>query len=155
MRAFAPTACEDAALPRRDEAPPVHAARDLTPPTGPPVDGTVLVRIPVSGRGWARALPPVPDGGTLTVTLGHADLAPVPVDDLVASGYRIAGVAADHRPLGAVVDVLVPPAVRDANPVWWAAVVAAADRVFDLRLGPVARVLAAEIALHQRASRAG
>lgn len=133
----------------------MHAASDPTPPTGPPADGSVLVRIPVSGRGWARALPPVPAGGTLTVTLGHADLAPVPVDDLIASGYRIAGIAADHRPLGAVVDVLVPPAVRAANPAWWTTLVTAADRVFDLRLGPVARVLAAEIALHRRAARTG
>lgn len=129
----------------------MHAAHDPTPQAGPPA-GSVLVRIPVVGRGWPRALPAVPGGETLTVTLGHADLAPVPVDDLVASGYRIAGVAADHRPLGSVVDVLVPAALREAHPDWWRDLAGHADRVFDLRMGPVARVLAPELALHQRAA---
>lgn len=116
-----------------------------------PAPGTVLVRVPVHGRAWVATLPRVPAGSSpLTVTLGHADLAP-PVDDLVAGGYRIVGVAADHRPLGDVVDVLVPPQLRQGHPAWFAALAARADRVFDLAFGPVARVLAPEVALHLRA----
>jgi hypothetical protein len=114
-------------------------------------DGTLLVRVPAVDRTWARHLPPVPGGHTLTVTVGHADLAPVPADDLVASGYRIVGVAADHRPLGRLVDVCVPPDLRAEHAAWWVAMVALADRVFDPRLGPVARVLAAELDMHRRA----
>lgn len=121
--------------------------------TAPP-PGTLLVRVPARDRAWVRTLPPVPDGRTLTVTLGHVDLAPVPVDDLVAAGYRIVGAAADHRPLGWLVDVLVPPDLRERNPKWWEALVTRADRVFDLQLGPVARVLAAEVDVHLRAGSA-
>lgn len=114
--------------------------------------GTLLVRVPVADRGWARHLPPVPAGRTCTVTVGHADLAPVAADDLVASGYRIVGVAADHRPLGPLVDVCVPPDLRRAHPAWWQALAGLADRIFDPRLGPVARVLAAELELHRAAA---
>jgi hypothetical protein len=118
-------------------------------------DGTLLVRVPATDRGWPRRLPRVPDGRTLTVTVGQADLAPVPADELVASGYRIVGVAAEHRPLGRLVDVCVPPDLRAAHPVWWTELVACADRIFDPRLGPVAKVLAAELALHRGAASSG
>ncbi|WP_052667233.1 hypothetical protein [Nitriliruptor alkaliphilus] len=118
-------------------------------------EGTLLVRVPATDRGWARTLPRVPAGRTLTVTVGLAELAPVPADDLVASGYRIVGVAADHRPLGRLVDVCVPPDLREAHPAWWASLAARADRIFDPRLGPVARVLAAELALHRGAASSG
>jgi hypothetical protein len=118
-------------------------------------DGTLLVRLAATDRGWARTLPRVPDGRTLTVTVGLAELAPVPADDLVASGYRIVGVAADHRPLGRLVDVCVPPDLREAHPGWWNDLAARADRIFDPRLGPVARVLAAELALHREAVASG
>lgn len=147
-------ACEDAAPAgpdgaadhlRRDEVEVHGRARELP-------EGTLLVRVPAADRTWARHLPPVPAGRTLTVTVGHADLAPVPADDLVASGYRIVGVATDHRPLGRLVDVCVPPDLRTGHPGWWVALVERADRVFDPRLGPVARVLAAELDLHRRAA---
>lgn len=118
-------------------------------------DGTLLVRVAAADRGWPRTLPPVPGGRTLTVTVGLADLAPVPADDLVASGYRIVGVAADHRPLGRLVDVCVPPDLREDFPRWWEDLVSRADRIFDPRLGPVARVLAAELALHRDAVASG
>lgn len=115
-------------------------------------DGTLLVRVAATDRGWARTLPRVPDGRTLTVTVGQADLAPVPADDLVASGYRIVGVAAAHRPLGRLVDVCVPPDLREEHPSWWSALAARAERIFDPRMGPVARVLAAELAMHRGAA---
>jgi hypothetical protein len=118
-------------------------------------DGTLLVRVAASDRSWARTLPPVPGGRTVTVTVGQADLAPVPADDLVASGYRIVGVASDRRPLGLLVDVCVPPDLRLAHPQWWARLVDRAERIFDPRLGPVAKVLAAELALHRGAAVSG
>ncbi len=118
-------------------------------------EGTLLVRVPAADRGWARRLPRVPEGQALTVTVGSAELVPVPADDLVAGGYRIVGVAADHRPLGLLVDLCVPPDLRARNPRWWTELVALADRVFDPRLGPVARVLAAELDLHRRAVAGG
>ena len=116
-----------------------------------PTDGAVLVRISASERTWASTLPAVPCGRVLTVTVGHPGLLPVPVDDLLEGGYRVVGVAADHRPVGRTIDVLVPRDLRDEAPLWWSELVARAERVFDLRHGPVQRVLAAELALHLRA----
>lgn len=112
-----------------------------------------LVRIAVRDRDWSRTLPVVPGGHRLTVTLGHADLTPGPDDDPVASGYRVVGIAADHRPLGFVVDVLVPVQLCLDHPGWWQRLSELADRVFDLAFGPVARVLAPEIDVHHRAMR--
>jgi hypothetical protein len=142
MRDPRETTCEDAASPTAEDPVP---ERDTAP-----APGTLLVRVPAHDRAWARSLPPVPDRRTLTVTLGHADLAPVPVDDLVAGGYRIVGVAADDQPLGWLVDVLVPPQLRLADPAWWRQLTGRSDRIFDLAFGPVARVLAAELDLHLR-----
>lgn len=112
-------------------------------------DGDVLVRITARDRSWPSRLPPVPAGGTVTVTLGHPRLTPD--DELAAGGYRVVGTASEHRPIGAVVDVLVPRVLREAHPDWWSVLGHAAERVFDLRLGPVQRVLAAELELHARA----
>lgn len=114
--------------------------------------GTLLVRVPAASPSWPRALPAVPLGHAVTVTLGHSSLLPGPGDGLDASGYRVAGIAADHRPLGAVVDLLVAASVREADPRWWEDVRRRADRVFDLGFGPVAALLSAEVALHLRAS---
>jgi hypothetical protein len=114
-------------------------------------DGDVLVRLPAPDRSWPRSLPAAPDGWLLTVTLGHPRLVPVDADRLDAAGYRIVGTASEHRPIGLVVDVLVPAALRTAEPDWWGLVLARAERVFDLRLGPVQQVLAAELELHRQA----
>jgi hypothetical protein len=48
--------------------------------------------------------------------------------------------------------VLVPGDLRHAHPRWWASLHALAERVFDLRHGPVQQVLAAELDLHLRES---
>jgi hypothetical protein len=120
-----------------------------------PPEGSVLVRIPAPDRTWARQLPPVPGGRTLTVTVGHPALLPVPVDDLVGGGYRIVGIAVAHRPVGRTVDILVPGDLRRDHPSWWGELLPRAERVFDLRHGPVQRVLAAELELHLRPAEAG
>lgn len=122
-------------------------------PPPPPPPGAVLVRVPAHGQGWAARLPAVPRGRVLTVTVGHDSLLPVPVDDLIAGGYRIVGVADTRRPVGDYVDVLVPGDLREGEPGWWQRLVAAADRVFDLRMGPVRALLGPEIDLHLTASR--
>ena len=122
-----------------------------TPMTAPPA-GTLLVRVSAAGPAWPRSLPAVPVGHRVTVTLGQAELIPGPGDGLEPSGYRVAGVAADHRPLGSVVDLLVPADLRHAEPEWWAEIRERADRVFDLAFGPVAQLLSAEVALHLQVS---
>jgi hypothetical protein len=118
----------------------------------PPVtDGDVLVRLPASDVDWPATLPATPPGHVLTLTLGHPELLPRAGGSTLAVGYRIVGVATARRPVGPTVDLYVPATVREDHPGWWLAVLALAERVFDLRLGPVQRVLAAELELHTRA----
>lgn len=111
-------------------------------------DGDVLVRVRVRDRNWAASLPAVPAGEPLTVSVGDPTLLPTPADDLVAGGYRIVGVASERASIGRSVDVLVPAALRHSYPGWWQRFAPLAERVFDLRLGPVRRILAGQLALH-------
>jgi len=115
-----------------------------------PTDGAVIVRLRAADRSWISQLPVVPGDLTLTVTVGRSDLLPVPVDELVGRGYRLVGVAAEHHPIGPTVDILVPIPLRAHHPDWWARLAPLAERVFDLRMGPVRHLLAAEIELHVR-----
>ncbi len=115
-----------------------------------PTEGAVIVRLRAEDRGWIGELPVVPGARTLTVTVGRADLLPVPVEELLARGYRLVGVAAEHRPIGPTVDVLVPASLREEASDWWEQLEPLAERVFDLRMGPVRLVLAAEIDVHLR-----
>lgn len=123
-----------------------------TPPGDALTDGALLVRLAAPDRGWAARLPAVPQGRTLTVTVGHPTLLPVAVDDLVSGGYRLAGVASAERPVGLSVDVLVPRELREDQPAWWSRLLAGAERVFDLRHGPVLRVLEDQLRMHVGAS---
>ena len=115
-------------------------------------DGAVLVRVRADGPEWAARLPSAPASWVLTVTVGHPTLLPVPVDDLLTNGYRIVGVARDDQSFGACVDVFVPAQVREQAPAWWAEMTRVADRIFDLRMGPVWSVLGHELELHLAAA---
>ncbi len=118
-------------------------------------DPGVLLRIAARDRGWPAHLPPVPAGNRLTVTVGHPRLLPVDSEATAAAGYVVVGVAAAHRPIGATIDVLVPGVFLTGHPEWMEAVRPLAERVFDLRMGPVQRVLAAELAVHRRSLGSG
>jgi hypothetical protein len=118
---------------------------------GPLTEGAVLVRLPARDRTWPRSLPPVPEGRTLTVTVGHAGLLPRHVDALTGAGYRLVGVASERSPVAATIDVLVPRDLREDHHVWWRSFARDALRIFDLRMGPVRAVLAADLELHLRA----
>lgn len=113
--------------------------------------GAVLVRLPAGEPDWPARLPALPDGEQVTLTLGRPDLLPLDTGPLRARGYRVVGAASEHRPLGPVVDLLVTEALRARAPGWWSEVLASAERVFDLRLGPVQVVLRSELLLHARA----
>jgi hypothetical protein len=116
-----------------------------------PSQGAVLVRLPVPDGAWVATLPPVPAGWTLTVSIGHPALLPIARDDLLARGYQVVGVATDRAPVGRSVDVLVPGALRAAEPRWWQAFGRHATRIFDLRMGPVQALLGSQLALHEQA----
>lgn len=121
------------------------------PVTAPPLpDGAVLLRLPVRDRSWPQQLPAVPAGARVTVTVGRPGLVPEPT---AASrhGYLVVGAASDARPIGDVVDLLVVPELRETAPAWWTEVLGRSHRAFDLRHGPVQRVLGSELAMHARA----
>lgn len=124
------------------------SARELPPPS----DGSVLVRVRANGPDWIARLPTVPADRVLTVTVGHPSLLPVAVDDLIAGGYRIVGAADEERSFGTCVDVFVPASLRAEHPRWWRELAHVADRVFDLRMGPVWAVLGEELELHLASS---
>ncbi len=112
----------------------------------------MLVRLPVSDRHWPDTLPPVPGGEVLTITVGHPALLPAGEQALIAAGYRIVGVHSSRRAAagtGASIDVLVPGTLRRAHGRWWRQLAASAERIFDLRLGPVQLLLGPQLARHR------
>lgn len=116
-----------------------------TATTGPATGPAVLVRLAAADRRWVEHLPAVPGDRALTVSVGRPELLPVPAEDLASRGYRVVGVS--HR-VGSYVDVLVPLSFQTSEPIWWESLVRRAERVFDLRLGPVRLVLAEDLQLH-------
>ncbi len=122
----------------------------MSPPPVAVTEMAVLARLPATDRRWVSTLPPAPLGRTLTVSVGRPGLLPVDADELITTGYRVVGVAG--APGGGHVDVLVPMELRRTDPDWWADLAERAVRVFDLRMGPVRYVLAAELELHAGAS---
>lgn len=121
----------------------------MTSTLPPPVtDGDVLVRLPAHDAAWPATLPVAPAGHLLTLTLGHPSLLPGLESTALPAGYRLVGVASERRPIGRSVGIYVPATVRNHHPHWWRSLLNQAERVFDLQLGPVQRVLAAELALH-------
>lgn len=117
------------------------------------VDATpgVLIRLSAGSRRWPDTLPPVPGSRVLTISVGHPRLLPLDSAGLETLGYRVVGVAVAHRPIGATIDILVPRSLVVAEPGWVGVLRSRAERVFDLRMGPVQQVLAAELAVHRRA----
>lgn len=122
----------------------------VLPPTSLTEDA-VLVRVAVRGRRWPRQLPPTPDATILTVSLGAPRLMPATEEGLADRGYRVVGITDDGRPLNRSIDILVPAEVRALHPGWWQEMAAAAERIFDLRHGPVQQILAPQLAIHARA----
>lgn len=115
-----------------------------------PPPGAVLVRVRAETPAWLDRVPPLPRGHVVTVSVSDPTLRDVDPEALLRAGYRIVGVhpwraATDGH---GSVDMLVTSVVIESCPTWWRALLGVADRAFDLRLGPVQRVLGQEIALH-------
>jgi len=106
----------------------------------------VLVRIAAAGSGWVQGLPPVPDTERIGVTVGDAALR-VDRDALALRGYDLIDVVPGRRP-GRHADLLVVSHLRETHPRWFAALLLVADRVFDLRFGPVHVALHDELVAH-------
>lgn len=120
---------------------------------GSTTSDAAVVRIRVdSASAWPAELPQVPDGHLVTVsTTSLADTAWSAA--LRSRGYVLVGVG--RAPLApgddGVIDLVVPRALISSEPAWWARMVARAERVFVLALGPVARVFSAHTTAHEAA----
>lgn len=115
-----------------------------------PPPGAVLVRVRADTPAWIDRLPVVPGNGIVTVSVSDPSLREVSSGALSRGGYRIVGVhpwrpATDGH---GSVDLLVTSLLIESHPGWWRDLLMIADRAFDLRLGPVQRVLGQEIVLH-------
>lgn len=113
----------------------------------PPVGGA-LVRIRCTDAGWIRMLPAVPGGATVTVATATAAQRRVDDAALARSGYRIVG-PQPRSGMPQAVELLVPARLMAAEPAWWSAVLAVADRAYDLRMGPVQAVLGRHLDPHR------
>lgn len=109
--------------------------------------GAALVRVLATDGTWIRRVPEVPNGATVTVSIGtraHRDVSDL---DLLRSGYRIVGPhPGSSLPKG--VELLVPGDLMASEPAWWRALLEVADQAFDLRLGPVQVVLGNHLTPH-------
>ncbi len=110
------------------------------------LDGAALVRIHVDGPHAIQALPAMNPPWELTVALGGPELL-VHHDELSRRGYRIVDVA-DEPAARNQLDVFVSAAFRASEAATWRTLHALAERVFDLRMGPVRLLLARQVAHH-------
>lgn len=123
--------------------PTVASARTSPPGTS---GGAVLVRVGAGESDWATGLPQVPDGLRVSMTVGDPTLL-ADEEECAHRGYDLIGVVPGRQP-GRHADVLVVAADRDAHPRWFAGLLLVADRVFDLRFGPVHAALHDELVAH-------
>jgi len=111
-----------------------------------PAEGPVLVRVAAGSASWVQGLPQVPDAQRVGVTVGDASLRDAGAA-LALRGYDLIQVVPGRRP-GAHADLLVHAALREGHPRWFSALLLVADRVFDLRFGPVHLALHDELVAH-------
>lgn len=86
------------------------------------------------------------------MTVNLVDPSALPLRELDALGYVVAGPFAnprsDEHPTA---DLLIPEVLRE-NDLFWSRLCTLTSRVFSLDLGPVRRVFAGELRVHEDAS---
>ena len=140
-------------------------ALTLTTDVDPALVGAVLVRHPVAPSEWWRELPEVPGSTIVTASFptplnAHSarprpsqnGSQPTSILDARTGGYR--QVVAPYPPglqesgEGLSADVLVTAAMRESHDEWWTQLKGGAQRIFDLRMGPVLSAFEAVLARH-------
>ena len=111
-------------------------------------DATIL-RVE-AGRGWAAALPAVPEGYTVTVSVTTASALRGQRPVLEGLGYSVSGICDVGHPAtaGPFAHVVVPAALAVEHPDWWRAAAARGDRAYPVAMGPVAMRFRDLIAFH-------
>lgn len=124
--------------------------------TAPDYEDLVLLRIPVTSPLWAEGLPPVPNALLVTVAFSDPEVEAEHADPLGLLGYVDVGClsqAAPDDPGGSpgTVDLLLTRDACDRFPLWRDQLLTSGGRVWDLSLGPVARMLGPAVAPHLNA----
>ena len=111
-------------------------------------DATIL-RVEAA-RGWAAALPAVPDGYTVTVSVTVASALRGQRPVLEELGYAVSGICDVGHPssAGPFAHLVVPAALAVEHPEWWRAAAARGDRAYPVAMGPVAMRFRDLIAFH-------
>ncbi|MBW3602884.1 MAG: hypothetical protein KY434_09335 [Actinobacteria bacterium] len=109
-----------------------------------------LARLPVTGADWSRRILRVPPGHDVSVSFTTAQSSTRHTATLERRGYRVVGV----QPFGTagsldVADFVVSRWLLEAHPAWWRALVAHADRAFNLSHGPVHLAFEAVLRIHR------
>jgi hypothetical protein len=104
------------------------------------------VRIDAAAADWVLGLPAVPDSLSVSVTVGDPSLRD-DARELAMRGYDLIDVVPGRSP-GRHADLMVPAALREGHDRWFASLLLVAERVFDLRFGPVHIALHDELMAH-------
>jgi hypothetical protein len=113
---------------------------------------SLCVEVAVADASWMDDLPPAPVTAPITVTFDDAGLAGRDADAIEELGYRYAGIAPVHH-AHQVAHVTVTWDLVARHPRWWRALLAVAQRVYDLRFGPVQQALREVLDVHATARR--
>ena len=114
----------------------------------------MLVRFLVSDGPWAEDIPPVPDGFTVTVSFGSANVADEHGEALALLGYNVVELPpALQLTVSHIADFLVSADLIECHPTYWRSVAGRATRVYHLALGPAAALVADIVGEHVSQSR--
>jgi hypothetical protein len=108
---------------------------------------SLCVEVCVEDATWIEDLPPAPANRTITLSFDNARHLARDEQAVEQLGYVGVGVGT----VGHVDDVahlLVPMAIVNDHPRWWRALLDLAQRVYDLRFGPVQLALRDVLARH-------
>lgn len=108
---------------------------------------SLCVEVSVQDATWIEDLPPAPANRLISVSFDSARFVARDRQAVEELGYVCVGVGvATH--VSDVAHLLVSHDIIDAHTRWWRALLDLAQRVYDLRFGPVQMVLRDVLALH-------
>ena len=108
---------------------------------------SLCVEVRVDDAAWIEDLPPAPAGRHVSLSFDSARFVARDRQAVEELGYACVGVAGVGHVDG-VAHLLVTADVVTAHTRWWRALLDLAQRVSDLRFGPVQMVLRDVLALH-------
>lgn len=113
---------------------------------------SLCVEVRVEEATWIEDLPPVPADRRISLSFDAAAYVTRDRRAVEELGYVCVGVGA-VRHVTDVAHLLVPPDAVENHTRWWRTMLDLAERVYDLRFGPVQMALCDVLAAHHGAPR--